>query len=219
MQTLDNLGAGFTLASHDLDIRGAGNLLGDEQSGHIREVGIELYQQMLEDAVTEIKTGEGRRRGEDRDWTPNISLGLPVLIPDTYVSDLPVRLGLYRRIGALASDAETEAMAAELVDRFGSLPAEVENLLQVVALKRACREAGVEKLEAGPKGMVLTFRGNVFRNPAGLVAWLSTKGGLVRLRPDHKLALTREMDVLTRVRFARDTLATLVQIVNQAKAA
>ena len=87
--------------------------------------------------------------------------------------DLPVRLGLYRRIGALASDAETEAMAAELVDRFGPLPEEVENLLQVMALKRVCREAGVEKLEAGPKGMVLTFRGNAFRNPAGLVAWLA----------------------------------------------
>ncbi len=172
MQTLDQLGAGFTLASHDLDIRGAGNLLGDEQSGHIREVGIELYQQMLEDAVVEMRAEKGRKRAEDRDWTPNIQLGLPVLIPDTYVADLPVRLGLYRRIGALSSDAESEAMAAELVDRFGPLPSEVENLLQVVALKRMCREAGVEKLEAGPKGMVLQFRGNAFRNPAGLIAWL-----------------------------------------------
>jgi transcription-repair coupling factor (superfamily II helicase) len=219
MQTLDALGAGFTLASHDLDIRGAGNLLGDEQSGHIREVGIELYQQMLEDSVTELRAGEGRRGGQERDWTPNISLGLPVLIPENYVRDLPVRLGLYRRIGGLASDAETEAMAAELVDRFGPLPQEVENLLQVVALKRACREAGVEKLEAGPKGMVLTFRGNAFSNPAGLVAWLSSKGGLVRLRPDHKLAIAREMDVATRLRFARDTLASLAGIVEQAKAA
>ncbi len=189
MQTLDNLGAGFTLASHDLDIRGAGNLLGDEQSGHIREVGIELYQQMLEDAVAEMRAEKGRRRAEERDWTPNISLGLPVLIPEDYVRDLPVRLGLYRRIGSLASDAESDAMAAELVDRFGTLPSEVENLLQVVALKRACREAGVEKLEAGPKGMVLQFRGNAFRNPAGLVAWLGSQGGKVRLRPDHKLAI------------------------------
>jgi transcription-repair coupling factor (superfamily II helicase) len=219
MQTLDALGAGFTLASHDLDIRGAGNLLGDEQSGHIREVGIELYQQMLEDAVADIRVGEGRRDTQERDWTPNISLGLPVLIPETYVRDLPVRLGLYRRIGALASDAETEAMAAELVDRFGKLPEEVDNLLGVVALKRACREAGVEKLEAGPKGMVLTFRGNAFSNPAGLISWLSSKGGLVRLRPDHKLAITRDMDVATRLRFARDTLGNLGKIAGQAKAA
>jgi transcription-repair coupling factor (superfamily II helicase) len=219
MQTLDALGAGFTLASHDLDIRGAGNLLGDEQSGHIREVGIELYQQMLEDAVADLRAGEGRRGGHERDWTPNISLGLPVLIPEDYVRDLPVRLGLYRRIGAVASDAETEAMAAELVDRFGPLPQEVENLLQVVALKRACRDAGVEKLEAGPKGMLLSFRGNAFSNPAGLVAWLASKGGLVRLRPDHKLAISREMDVATRLSFARDTLANLERIAGQAKAA
>jgi transcription-repair coupling factor (superfamily II helicase) len=219
MQTLDTLGAGFTLASHDLDIRGAGNLLGDEQSGHIREVGIELYQQMLEDAVADIRAGEGRRSGQERDWTPGISLGLPVLIPEDYVRDLPVRLGLYRRIGALASDAETEAMAAELVDRFGPLPKEVDNLLGVVALKRACREAGVEKLDAGPKGMVVSFRGNVFRNPAGLIRWLSGKGGLVRLRPDHKLAIARDMDVAARLKFARDTLEALVRISNEAQAA
>ena len=223
MQTLDALGAGFTLASHDLDIRGAGNLLGDEQSGHIREVGIELYQQMLEDAVGELRAGDRRAVGQERDWTPNISLGLPVLIPETYVADLPVRLGLYRRIGALASDAETEAMAAELTDRFGRLPEEVENLLQVVSLKRACREAGVEKLDAGPKGMVIGFRGNAFANPAGLVNWLAGTGGKlggqVRLRPDHKLAIVRDMDVATRLRRAREVLDSLTRIVGQAKAA
>ncbi len=219
MQTLDTLGAGFTLASHDLDIRGAGNLLGDEQTGHIREVGIELYQQMLEDAVGDIRAGEGKTAHQDRDWTPNISLGLPVLIPENYVRDLPVRLGLYRRIGALASDAESEAMAAELVDRFGTLPKEVDNLLGVVALKRACREAGVEKLDAGPKGMVVSFRGNAFRNPAGLVRWLSGKGGMIRLRPDHKLSMVRDMDVMTRLKFAKDTLDALVRISGEAKAA
>ncbi len=212
MQTLDQLGAGFTLASHDLDIRGAGNLLGDEQSGHIREVGIELYQQMLEDAVAELHAREGKKRLEERDWTPNISLGLPVLIPETYVHDLPVRLGLYRRVGALTSDAEGDAMAAELIDRFGPMPEEVENLLSVVALKRACRSAGVEKIDAGPKGMVLSFRSNNFANPGGLIAWLATQSGLVRLRPDHKLVITRDMTVATRVRVARDVLDNLVRL-------
>ena len=219
MQTLDNLGAGFTLASHDLDIRGAGNLLGDEQSGHIREVGIELYQQMLEDAVAEMRAEKGRKKADARDWTPNIGLGLPVLIPEAYVRDLPVRLGLYRRIGALESDAESEAMAAELVDRFGKLPEEVENLLNVVTLKRLCRQAGVEKLDAGPKGMVVTFRGNKFRNPAGLITWLGKKGGLVKLRPDHKLAIIAEMTVAQRVKMARDVLANLTRIAHEAKAA
>ncbi len=219
MQTLDALGAGFTLASHDLDIRGAGNLLGDEQSGHIREVGIELYQQMLEDAVAEMRAEKGSRRHEDRDWTPNIALGLPVLIPETYVRDLPVRLGLYRRIGALGTDAESEAMAAELVDRFGPLPPEVENLLAVVGLKRGCRAAGVEKLEAGPRGMVLGFRGNAFGNPAGLITWLAKNGGAVKLRPDHRLAISREMNVAERMKVASDIVRNLNRIANQARAA
>ena len=220
MQTLDTLGAGFTLASHDLDIRGAGNLLGDEQSGHIREVGIELYQQMLEDAVAELQAERGRKAPSDREWTPNIQLGLPVLIPETYVADLPVRLGLYRRIGSLASDQETDAMAAELVDRFGPLPAEVENLLQVVSLKRMCREAGVEKLEAGPKGMVIGFRGNQFRNPAGLIGWLNTRRDAIRLRPDHKLSVVRDMPVAERMKIGHDVLLHLNRLAGEgAKAA
>ena len=220
MQTLDQLGAGFTLASHDLDLRGAGNLLGDEQSGHIREVGIELYQQMLEDAVDDLRREKGKKKAADRDWTPNIVLGLPVLIPDTYVPDLPVRLGLYRRIGALPGDAETEAMAAELVDRFGPLPEEVGNLLEVVTLKRLCRAAGVEKLEAGPKGMVLQFRGNSFRNPAGLVSWVgSSRNGEMRLRPDHKLAILREMTTAQRIGLARDVVGRLNLLADGAKAA
>ena len=219
MQTLDQLGAGFTLASHDLDLRGAGNLLGDEQSGHIREVGIELYQQMLEDAVADLRREKGKHKAEDRDWTPNIVLGLPVLIPETYVADLPVRLGLYRRIGALPGEAETEAMAAELVDRFGKLPEEVENLLQVVSLKRLCRSAGVEKLEAGPKGMVVQFRGNSFRNPSGLITLIGAKGSDMRLRPDHKLAITREMTTAQRITLARDMVGRLNDLAEQARAA
>ena len=217
MQTLDQLGAGFTLASHDLDLRGAGNLLGDEQSGHIREVGIELYQQMLEDAVADLRVEKGRRRAEDRDWTPAIVLGLPVLIPESYVAELPVRLGLYRRIGALQSDAETEAMAAELVDRFGPLPDEVENLLRVVTLKRLCRNAGIEKLEAGPKGMVLQFRGNAFANPAGLIAFIGRKSqDGMRLRPDHKLAVLREMTTAQRIDEAHAIVGNLEKLVREA---
>jgi len=211
MQTLDQLGAGFTLASHDLDLRGAGNLLGDEQSGHIREVGIELYQQMLEDAVNAIRT-TAREKVVERDWTPNINLGLPVLIPETYVADLPVRLGLYRRIGALPGDAESEALAAELADRFGPLPPEVENLLETVALKRACRAANVEKLDAGPKGMVIAFRKNDFANPGGLIQWISSRGGTVKLRPDQKLVVVRDMDVAARMVIARDVLGNLVKL-------
>src|SRR5437763_4467851 len=168
MQTLDTLGAGFQLASHDVDIRGAGNLLGDEQSGHIREVGIEWYQHMLEEAVAAART-EGGDQTAAEEWTPQITIGTPVLIPEAYVADLGVRLGLYRRIAQLSSRRERDAFAAELIDRFGPLPPEVENLLQIIAIKRDCREAGVERVEAGPKGAVITLRGNRFANPAGLV--------------------------------------------------
>ena len=219
MQTLDNLGAGFTLASHDLDIRGAGNLLGEEQSGQIREVGIELYQEMLEEAVADLRAGSRKQREAEGSFTPQINLGLPVLIPETYVQELPVRLGLYRRIGALVTDAEVEAIAAELADRFGPIPPETENLLQVVALKLQCRAAGVEKVDAGPKGVVIAFHKNRFANPAGLVAWVSSQKGLVSLRPDHKLALLRELPFEARVKAARGLVAKLLDVATQAKAA
>jgi transcription-repair coupling factor (superfamily II helicase) len=195
MQTLDTLGAGFQLASHDLDIRGAGNLLGDEQSGHIREVGIELYQHMLEEAVAAAKTaGPGGDGVAVEEWSPQITVGTPVLIPDRYVADLGVRLGLYRRIAQLGGRREREAFAAELIDRFGKLPTEVENLLQIIAIKRWCRAAGVERVEAGPKGAVVTLRGNRFANPAGLVELIQKNAGTLRLRPDQKLVYLRNWD-------------------------
>jgi transcription-repair coupling factor (superfamily II helicase) len=186
MQTLDQLGAGFQLASHDLDIRGAGNLLGEEQSGHIREVGIELYQHMLEEAV--IMAREGAIAPEAAEpWTPQINIGTPVMIPEAYVSDLSVRLNLYRRIATLLDRAEIDGFAAEMIDRFGPLPPEVENLLHVIQIKRLCRDAGVEKVEAGPKGAVLSFRHNSFANPQGLVAYIGKNYTQIKLRPDHKL--------------------------------
>ena len=191
MQTLDTLGAGFSLASHDLDIRGAGNLLGEEQSGHIREVGIELYQQMLEEAVAEAR---GLESDQDGSWSPQIRIGMPVLIPETYVPDLHVRMSLYRRAAALQGPGEIESFAAEMIDRFGSLPDEAENLLKTVAIKRQCFNAGIEKVEAGPKGAVVSFRNNEFSNPAGLVEYITSQVGTAKLRPDHKLVFMRAWD-------------------------
>jgi transcription-repair coupling factor (superfamily II helicase) len=194
MQTLDTLGAGFTLASHDLDIRGAGNLLGEEQSGHVREVGIELYQHMLEEAVAEARSGAAGLPAPAEEWTPQIIVGTSVLIPDSYVADLGVRLGLYRRIATLLDQREIDAFAAELVDRFGPLPQEVGNLLEIIAIKRLCRDAGIEKVEAGPKGAVFTFRDNRFANPAGLAAFIQKQVGTAKLRSDHKLVVARAWD-------------------------
>ncbi len=194
MQTLDQLGAGFTLASHDLDIRGAGNLLGSEQSGHIREVGVELYQHLLEEAIAASRSGAGELGAAQEEWTPQITIGTPVLIPESYVADLNVRLGLYRRIAALVDRREIDAFAAELIDRFGPLPHEVDNLLEIIAIKRLCRDAGVEKVEAGPKGATLAFRHDRVANPAGLVDFLQRQAGTAKLRPDQRLVIMRSWD-------------------------
>ena len=174
LQSLDTLGAGFQLASHDLDIRGAGNLLGEEQSGHIKEVGFELYQQMLEEAVMSLKAGI-TAPAADR-WSPQITIGAALLIPEEYVADLSVRLALYRRLADIEDERDIDGFAAELVDRFGKLPQEVEHLLHVVVIKALSRRANVEKVEAGPKGIVLSFRDNVFANPEGLIAFIREQG-------------------------------------------
>jgi transcription-repair coupling factor (superfamily II helicase) len=197
MQTLDHLGAGFSLASHDMDIRGAGNLLGEEQSGHIREVGVELYQSMLQEAVARLHAEgadgiEGGAAGAPPEWTPQITIGTPVLIPEAYVADLSVRLGLYRRLAGLTDATEIEGFGAELIDRFGPLPDEVENLFRIVEIKRLCLEAGIEKVDAGPKGAVVSFRENQFANPAGLIDFITTNAGTAKLRPDHKLVYRRD---------------------------
>jgi transcription-repair coupling factor (superfamily II helicase) len=218
LQSLDTLGAGFQLASHDLDIRGAGNLLGDEQSGHIKEVGYELYQQMLEEAVMSMKAGI-TAPAPDR-WSPQITIGTPVLIPEDYVTDLPVRLALYRRLSEIEDDRAIEAFAAELVDRFGPLPDEVEYLLQVVAIKSLCRRANVERIEVGPKGAVLAFRDNVFQNPDGLIAYIAKHPVGARVRPDMKVVFFDEWDSSAeRLKGATEILRSLVTIAERAKAA
>ena len=169
--SLDSLGAGFTLASQDLDIRGAGNLLGEEQSGHVREVGFELYQEMLNEAIAKLRSGDIEMEG-DGEWSPRINLGVPVLIPETYVPDLDVRLGLYRRLSSLEKKVEMEGFAAELIDRFGPLPPEVETLMLVVRIKALCKRAGIASLDGGPKGATVQFHNDKFANPAGLVTFI-----------------------------------------------
>jgi transcription-repair coupling factor (superfamily II helicase) len=219
LQSLDTLGAGFQLASHDLDIRGAGNLLGDEQSGHIKEVGYELYQQMLEEAVMSLKAGISAPVADK--WSPQITIGTAVLIPEDYVADLPVRLALYRRLAELEDDRDIEAFGAELVDRFGPLPEEVKHLLQVVGIKALCRRANVERIEVGPKGAVLAFRDNIFANPEGLIAYIAKHPEGARVRPDMKVVFFDEWDTPPeRLKGAAGILRALVGIAEKgAKAA
>jgi transcription-repair coupling factor (superfamily II helicase) len=217
LQSLDTLGAGFILASHDLDIRGAGNLLGEEQSGHIREVGFELYQSMLEEAVAALKGGDGAI--EDQ-WSPRINLGTSVLIPEDYVPDLQVRLGLYRRLSGVESTEAIEAFAAELIDRFGDLPEEVRHLLDVVEIKGLCRQAGIEQIDAGPKGAVIAFRNKSFANPEGLIAFIGKAGKQVKLQPDHRLIFYANWpNAEDRLAGARELLRRLAKIAGAVKEA
>ena len=212
LQSLDQLGAGFSIASHDMDIRGAGNLLGEEQSGHVREVGIELYQEMLEEAVSSLREGADDSTVEDQ-WSPSINLGASVLIPEDYVADLNVRMSLYRRLSGLGSRADIDAFAAELIDRFGPLPDEVKHLFEIVAIKQLALAAGVEKIDAGPKGGTIAFRNNHFANPAALIQLISQHSGTMKVRPDQKIVVTRDWPTPDdRLRGAKALLTQLAKL-------
>jgi transcription-repair coupling factor (superfamily II helicase) len=211
LQSLDTLGAGFELASHDLDIRGAGNLLGDEQSGHIREVGFELYQQMLKDAIEALKAGDAELVEEA--WSPSISVGVPVTIPEHYVPDIALRMSLYRRLSALEDEDEIETFGAEMVDRFGAMPEEVRQLLKLMAVKGLCRRAHVEKVDAGPKGVIVGFRDNSFMNPQGLIRLIQDPRQGAKVRPDMRVAFARDFDRPDdRLEGTRQILRKLVEI-------
>ncbi len=220
LASLDALGAGFTLASQDLDIRGAGNLIGEEQSGQIREVGYELYQQMLEEAIARIRSGEiGISTDLEETWSPQINLGVPVMIPESYVPDLDVRLGLYRRLSGLTTKVEIEGFAAELIDRFGKLPREVNMLMLVVRIKGMCKRAGIARLDGGPKGGTIQFHNDKFADPAGLVRFLEAQNGLAKVR-DNKVIVRRDWKApADRIRGAFAVARDLAQIVAEAKKA
>ncbi|MFC3051370.1 transcription-repair coupling factor [Kordiimonas pumila] len=194
LSALDTLGAGFTIASHDMDIRGAGNLLGDQQSGHIREVGVELYQKMLEEAVAEARAGSSDDDLMDSDWSPQINLGATVMIPEKYVPDLTQRMALYRRLADLVTREDVDTFCAELIDRFGPLPGEVKQLAAVMIIKGYSKRAGIEKLEAGPKGVVISFKDDKFENPASLIEFISATGNTAKVRPDQKLVYYAKME-------------------------
>ena len=211
---LDSLGAGFALASHDLDIRGAGNLLGDDQSGHIREIGVALYQKMLAEAVATLRA---RKTGEKeilpQDLSPQISVGLPVLIPDTYIENLDVRMDLYHRMSELNTTAEIESMRAELIDRFGQYPVETDNLFISLELKILAKQANIERIDAGEKGATVSFFNNTFPNPAGLIKYIQEQLGTMKLRPDQKLIVMRPWgNVETRLKGVREMIQKFAEL-------
>jgi transcription-repair coupling factor (superfamily II helicase) len=213
LANLDTLGAGFQLASHDLDIRGAGNLLGDEQSGHIKEVGFELYQSMLEDAILEAKADEAGLRHKADDFSPQITVDAPIMISEDYVPDLDLRMGLYRRINEIDAVEDLEPFAAELIDRFGTMPEATENLLKVIEVKLNCRKAQVVKLDVGPKGALVHFHNDTFPDLEGLIAYVQRLKGTAKLRPDSKLVITRNWpDAPSRINGAQQLSKGLARI-------
>ena len=211
LQALDSLGAGFSLASHDMDIRGAGNILGEEQSGHIKEVGISLYQHMLEEEILRLRSGalNENQIKQIEDWSPQISTGIPIMIPETYVRDLGIRLGLYKRIGDIKDKETLEDIRAELIDRFGKLPPEVDNLLAVVEIKALCRQAGIDRIDAGSKGLLIGLRNNTFAHPDKLMDLIISSFGTIKVRPDQRLFIEKDLSSY------QDRVLTIKQYVNK----
>ena len=208
LQSLDTLGAGFTLASHDLDMRGGGNPLGEEQSGHIKDLGVELYQHLLEEAVAELKDDDTVK---DQSWSPQVNVGVAILIPETYIEDLNLRLATYRRISEIEDDTAGDGLAAELIDRFGPLPQEVDSLLKVMKIKRLCRQAHVEKIDAGPMGVVLTVRHKDIKDPSIILNAITQNSGW-RLRPDQTILVKGNFEKATpRLKGAERAVKALIR--------
>ncbi|MDR1026393.1 MAG: DEAD/DEAH box helicase, partial [Lactobacillus sp.] len=219
LQALDTLGAGFSLASHDMDIRGSGNILGEEQSGHIKEVGISLYQHMLEEEVMHLKASNFAVDAI-HEHIPQISTGIPIMIPESYVQDLGVRLGLYKRIGDIRDAGSLLDMREELVDRFGPIPEEVDNLLKTVEIKYLSIKANVDKIDAGAKGILVTFRNNIFNAPDKLIDFVAKSFGSVQIRPDQKLFIAKNLDSYKlRVDTIKDYVSKLVGMLDDNKQA
>lgn len=214
MQALDNLGAGFQLASYDMDIRGAGNILGEEQSGHIKEVGVELYQQLLEEAVLEIENKLSPKKEPSEHWVPQLNLNLPVLIPDSYVTDLATRLELYQRIAQLSEKDEISDLEVEMLDRYGPMPESFQNLLSIIDLKVLCKKAHVDKVDLGQKGVVISFYKNAFPQPEKLIRYIQEHHGIIRLRQDHKLVVLSQWSTQEeKMKGLRNILAQLESMV------
>jgi transcription-repair coupling factor (superfamily II helicase) len=212
MQTIDSLGAGFSVASHDMDIRGFGNLVGDEQSGHIKEVGMELYQEMLRDAIASLNANEEE---VEEEWSPQVNVGLSVLIPSKYVPAISLRMGLYKRIAELKSEEQVENFSAELIDRFGPIPDELAHLLTIVRIKILCVKAHVEKVDAGPKGVIISFKNNNFPKPQTLIGYVLANQAIMKLRGDQKLVIQGEFNLIeTKLKLIFKYLNKLIGIIS-----
>ncbi len=194
MQNLDELGVGFSVASHDMDIRGSGDLIGDEQSGHIKETGIELYQQMLFEEIEKVKSkvDSSQITKTDFEFNPQIKLSISLAIPESYICDLSVRMSFYKKIAKITNQEELNEIEDELLDRFGSIPEETRNLTQVALLKNICKKLGISKLQSSNDEILISFKGNKFSKTDELLNLIFKSPALIKILPDHRVSFSRK---------------------------
>ena len=210
IDSLEDLGSGFTLATHDLEIRGAGELLGDTQSGQIQEIGFSLYTELLGRAVDSLREGKEPNLEAPLDIGVELNLHVPALLPEDYVPDVHLRLMLYKRISACESDEELRELQVELIDRFGLLPDATRNLVRIAGIKRRAAASGIEKIDAGGAGGYMVFGADANIDPVALVQLVQNDNRRYRLQGSHRLQIRDELDdVETRFRTIEDLLERL----------
>ncbi|MDX1923711.1 MAG: transcription-repair coupling factor [Rickettsiaceae bacterium] len=206
MQSIDSLGAGFTIACHDMDIRGFGNMIGDDQSGHIKEVGVELYHEMLEEAINRIKDSDYK----EQEQKPEVKIKVPVYIPDEYIGDSSLRLSIYRRAGSITTEDEINQFCDELLDRFGTPPESVKNLTEIVRLRIACENLRISSLDAAHGGFVLKFREDA--NHEAIIKFVSSNPKNTKIKPDNKLVVIKKLQESNIILEAKQLLSSLSQL-------
>lgn len=211
IESLEDLGAGFTLATHDMEIRGAGELLGDEQSGQITEIGFTLYTDLLERAVAALKAGRQPELDRPLDHGTEVELNLPALLPEDYLPDVHSRLVLYKRIASAKDKSELRELQVEMIDRFGLLPQPAKNLFEITELKLRAHPIGIRKIEAGPKGARLLFEEQPKLDPLKLISLIQSHPNTYKMDGGEKLRYTADLEVPEqRVTKMHDLLDTLI---------
>ncbi|BBF12698.1 transcription-repair-coupling factor [Haemophilus influenzae] len=210
LENLDNLGAGFILATHDLEIRGAGELLGNEQSGQIESIGFSLYMELLDAAVKALKEGREPSLEELTQQQADIELRVPALLPDDYLGDVNMRLSFYKRIAAAESKAELDELKVELIDRFGLLPDATKNLLQITELRLLVEPLNVVRIDAGTQGGFIEFSAKAQVNPDKFIQLIQKEPIVYRFDGPFKFKFMKDLsDNKVRLEFVVDLLRTI----------
>jgi transcription-repair coupling factor (superfamily II helicase) len=210
IESLEELGAGFTLATHDLEIRGAGELLGDGQSGQIQEIGFSLYMELLERAVTAIRSGKDPDLEKPLDHGPEVELGIPALLPEDYMPDVHMRLILYKRIASAASGQDLRDLQVEMIDRFGLLPEVAKSLFRIAEVKIQAQPLGIRRIEAGAGGGRIMFGEGTSVDPLSLIKLIQSQGNRYRLEGPDVLRIRQTWaDAETRLQGVKDLLHAL----------